>query len=213
MFERFTERARAVVIASQQKAIDDGDDHIGTDHLLLGLVDDGDALSTKILLGLGVNKDKVRHAFKVAHSHEYALLSADQRPGQGGGNLPFTQRAKQVLECSLREALSLGHSYIGTEHILLALSKDQQGPGARLIEALELDPEHIRSETMRVLTGSSKPMTQEPEPAGRGLTITISEKSAIWLRAEMGKLPRDDGQSYEIWTLLEKAFNNGSLEG
>ena len=125
MFERFTDRARRVVVLAQEEARLLNHNYIGTEHILLGLIHEGEGVAAKALESLGISLEAVRN-------------QVEEIIGQGGsspsGHIPFTPRAKKVLELSLREALQLGHNYIGTEHILLGLIREGEGvaaPGAR----------------------------------------------------------------------------------
>ena len=121
MFERFTDRARRVVVLAQEEARLLNHNYIGTEHILLGLIHEGEGVAAKALESLGISLDAVRG-------------QVEEIIGQGGsapsGHIPFTPRAKKVLELSLREALQLGHNYIGTEHILLGLIREGEGVAA-----------------------------------------------------------------------------------
>ena len=124
MFERFTDRARRVVVWAQEEARTFNHNYIGTEHLLLGLIKEDEGLAAQVLRDLGLDIDVVRHEL-------------DVRVGRGAsqpkGHIPFTPRAKKVLELSLREAMKLGHNYIGTEHVLLGLIREGEGVAAQII--------------------------------------------------------------------------------
>ncbi len=154
MFERFTERARQVVVLAQEEARALKHNYIGTEHLLLGLLREEEGIAAQVLTGLEVTLDEVR-------------IQVAQIVGMGdesaAGQIPFTPRAKKVLELALREALSLGHNYIGTEHILLGLIKENEGVAARILLEFDADSEKIRNEIMRKLTGSAR---RSPVPQG-----------------------------------------------
>jgi ATP-dependent Clp protease ATP-binding subunit ClpC len=154
MFERFTERARQVVVLAQEEARALKHNYIGTEHLLLGLLREEEGIAAQVLTSLEVNLDEVR-------------MQVAQIVGMGdeaaAGQIPFTPRAKKVLELALREALSLGHNYIGTEHILLGLIKENEGVAARILLEFDADSEKIRNEIMRKLTGSAR---RTPAPQG-----------------------------------------------
>ena len=146
MFERFTERARQAVVLAQGEARSLGHGRIGTEHLLLGLLQEQGGLATRILTELGVTLEDARAEVErivgrgeVAHS----------------GQIPFTPRAKRVLELSLREALSLGHDYIGTEHVLLGLVREHEGVAAQILAARDLDVREIRDAALRRLGDTS----------------------------------------------------------
>ena len=122
MFERFTDRARRVVVLAQEEARMLNHDYIGTEHILLGLIHEGEGVAAKALESLGISLEAVRQQV------EEIIGQGQQAPS---GHIPFTPRAKKVLELSLREALQLGHNYIGTEHILLGLIREGEGVAAR----------------------------------------------------------------------------------
>lgn len=146
MFERFTERARQVVVLAQDEARALRHDYIGTEHLLLGLLREEEGLAARTLAELGVTLNDARdEARKIVGL------------GEGGtaGQIPFTPRAKQTLELSLREALRLGHTYIGTEHILLALARPDAGVAAQILAALEVDAEQVRAQVITLLGGTA----------------------------------------------------------
>ena len=155
MFERYTERARQVVILAQDEARALKHNFIGTEHLLLGLLREQEGLACRVLESLDVTADDVRgRVVEIA--------------GQGDeittGQIPFTPRAKKVFEMSLREALSLGHNWIGTEHVLLGLIREKEGVAARILFDLDLDAERIRNELIRMLSSTkqvSKEQTRE----------------------------------------------------
>jgi ATP-dependent Clp protease ATP-binding subunit ClpC len=142
VFERFTQQARQVVVLAQDEARALEHGHIGTEHLLLGLLREPAGLAGRVLVSLGVGVDAVR-----------ARVAAIVGPGEGSpaAQIPFTPRAKKVLELSLREALALGHTYIGTEHVLLGLVREREGAAARVLHDLGVFPEQIREEVRRAL--------------------------------------------------------------
>ena len=142
MFERFTERARQVVVLAQDEARVLKHNYIGTEHLLLGLLREEDGVAAHVLKSLDVTVDGVR-------------LRVAEIVGEGGevaaGQIPFTPLSKKVLEVSLREALHLGHNYIGTEHILLGLARENEGVAARILLDFDADAEKIRNEVIATL--------------------------------------------------------------
>src|SRR3989441_7561312 len=144
MFERFTDRARRVVVLAQEEARMLDHNYIGTEHLLLGLVHEGTGIASTALESLGISLRDVR-----------ARVEAIIGRGGGGphGQIPFTPRAKKVLELSLREALQLGHDFIGTEHILLGLIREGEGVGAQVLVALGADLERVRRQGVELLSG------------------------------------------------------------
>ena len=131
MFERFTERARKLVVLAQDEARHFNHSYIGTEHLLLGLLREDEGVAAQALYSLNVNLDEVREQVEsiVGYGGE----------GETGGQAPFTPRTKKVLELSLREALSLGHNYIGTEHLLLGLMVESEGAAAQVLSNLGVD--------------------------------------------------------------------------
>jgi ATP-dependent Clp protease ATP-binding subunit ClpC len=144
VFERFTDRARRVVVLAQEEARTLDHNYIGTEHLLLGLLREGEGVAAKALESLGVSLDGVRRQIE-------EIAGPGQRAP--GGPMPFTPRAKQVLELSLREALRLGHSYIGTEHILLGLIREGEGVGAQVLVKLGADLDRVRLRAVQLLSG------------------------------------------------------------
>ena len=147
MFERFTERARQVVVLAQEEAKNLHHNYIGTEHLLLGLLREADGVAARVLGSLEVTLEEVR-------GEVTRIVGEGEHESQG--QIPFTPRAKKVLELALREALSLGHNYIGTEHILLGLARESEGVAARILADLDVDLERVRQEVMRVLSGPTK---------------------------------------------------------
>jgi ATP-dependent Clp protease ATP-binding subunit ClpC len=147
VFERFTERARMVVVFAQDEARALKHNYIGTEHLLLGLLREEEGLAARVLDALDVTVEAVR-----------AQVARIVGPGDEvtTGEVPFTPRAKKVLELALREALSLGHNYIGTEHILLGLVRENEGVAARILLDFDADAEKIRNEIIRMLSGSGR---------------------------------------------------------
>jgi ATP-dependent Clp protease ATP-binding subunit ClpC len=144
MFERFTDRARRVVVLAQEEARLLNHSYIGTEHILLGLIHEGEGVAAKALESLGISLEAVRS-------------QVEEIIGQGGsspsGHIPFTPRAKKVLELSLREALQLGHNYIGTEHILLGLIREGEGVAAQVLVKLGADLSRVRQQVIQLLSG------------------------------------------------------------
>ena len=154
MFERFTDRARRVAVLAQEEARMLHHDHIGTEHILLGLLREGDGVAAQALESLGISLEAVRQ-------HVGEITGQGQQAPSG--HIPFTPRAKKVLELSLREALQLGHNYIGTEHILLGLLREGDGVAAQVLVKLGADPGRIRQQVIQLLAGSGG---KEPAAAG-----------------------------------------------
>jgi ATP-dependent Clp protease ATP-binding subunit ClpC len=144
VFERFTERARQVVVLAQEEARILKHNYIGTEHILLGLLREEEGLAARVLESLEITVERVRaQVVRIVGSGEEVT----------SGQIPFTPRAKKVLELALREALSLGHNYIGTEHILLGLVRENEGVAARILLDFDADSEKIRNEVIRMLSG------------------------------------------------------------
>ena len=144
MFERFTDRARRVVVLAQEEAKMLNHNYIGTEHILLGLIHEGEGVAAKALEELGISLDAVREQVQ-------DIIGQGQQ--QPTGHIPFTPRAKKVLELSLREALQLGHSYIGTEHILLGLIREGEGVAAQVLVKLGADLNRVRQQVIQLLSG------------------------------------------------------------
>jgi ATP-dependent Clp protease ATP-binding subunit ClpA len=170
MFERFTDRARRVVVLAQEEARMLNHNYIGTEHILLGLIHEGEGVAAKALQALGISLKTVRHEIE-------SIIG--QGEGPPSGHIPFTPRAKKVLEFSLREALQLGHHYIGTEHILLGLIREGQGVAAQVLEKLGADLSRVRREVLQLLEGFAA--TGEVQP---GLPMEPEDFAARVARAE-----------------------------
>src|SRR5215213_2578015 len=184
MFERFTERARKVVVLAQDEARHFNHNYIGTEHLLLGLLREDEGVAAQALYSLNVALDEVREQVEsiVGYGEEGT-----------GAQAPFTPRSKKVLELALREALQLGHNYIGTEHILLGLVRESEGVAARVLSNLDVDPDKVRREVVRRLGGgrsrsrgggesgggrgaeAKRPKTRQLDQYGRNLTAYAEE--------------------------------------
>ena len=142
MFERFTDRARRVVVLAQEEARMLSHNYVGTEHILLGLIHEGEGVAAKALESLGISLEAVRQQV------EEIIGRGQQAPS---GHIPFTPRAKKVLELSLREALQLGHNYIGTEHILLGLLREGEGVAAQVLVRLGADLNRVRQQVIQLL--------------------------------------------------------------
>jgi ATP-dependent Clp protease ATP-binding subunit ClpC len=159
LFERFTDRARRVVVLAQEEARLLNHNYIGTEHILLGLIHEGEGVAAKALESLGISLEKVRQQVE-------EIIGAGQSPPSG--HIPFTPRAKKVLELSLREALQLGHNYIGTEHILLGLIREGEGVAAQVLVKLGADLGRVRQQVIQLLSGYSG--AKEGAPGATGET-------------------------------------------
>ncbi|AGP30071.1 ATP-dependent Clp protease ATP-binding subunit [Corynebacterium terpenotabidum] len=173
MFERFTDRARRVVVLAQEEARALNHNYIGTEHILLGLIHEGEGVAAKALESMGISLEAVR-------------TEVEDIIGTGGhppsGYIPFTPRAKKVLELALREALQLGHKYIGTEHILLGLIREGEGVAAQVLVKLGADLSRVRQQVIQLLSGyeGGEPESEQAsdEPAGAGVGGNDSAPSA-----------------------------------
>ncbi len=212
MFERFTDRARRVVVLAQEEARMLNHNYIGTEHILLGLIHEGEGVAAKALESLGISLEAVRQQV------EEIIGQGQQAPS---GHIPFTPRAKKVLELSLREALQLGHNYIGTEHILLGLIREGEGVAAQVLVKLGADLNRVRQQVIQLLSGyqgketasSGGPQAEAPSTSlvldqfGRNLTQAARE----------GKLDPVIGREKEIERVMQvlsrRTKNNPVLIG
>ncbi len=162
MFERFTDRGRRVVVLAQEEAVLLKHDHIGTEHILLGLVHEEQGVAARALTELGISLEAVRAEVKM-------IVGQGESPPSG--HIPFTPRAKKVLELSLRESMALGHNYIGTEHILLGLIREGEGVAAQVLSKLGADLDRVRQVVIQLLAGYAG---GRPEPLGQ---LRISQQA------------------------------------
>ncbi len=221
MFERFTERARQVVVLAQEEARTLKHNYIGTEHILLGLLREEEGLAARVLESLDITVERVRaQVVRIVGSGEEVT----------SGQIPFTPRAKKVLELALREALSLGHNYIGTEHILLGLVRENEGVAARILLDFDADSEKIRNEVIRMLSGPGG--RRQGAGAGAGASGASSSASGegkkssklldqfgrnLTKLAEEGKLDPVVGRATEIERIMQilsrRTKNNPVLVG
>ncbi len=173
MFERFTDRARRVVVLAQEEARMLNHNYIGTEHILLGLIHEGEGVAAKALESLGISLDAVREQV------QEIIGQGQQAPS---GHIPFTPRAKKVLELSLREALQLGHNYIGTEHILLGLIREGEGVAAQVLVKLGADLNRVRQQVIQLLSGY-----QGKEPATAGAPSDTATPSGSLVLDQFGR--------------------------
>ena len=178
MFERYTDRARRVVVLAQEEARLLNHNYIGTEHILLGLIHEGDGVAAKALESLGISLETARGSI------EEIVVCGDVSPR---GQIPFTVRAKKVIEFSLRESLQLGHNYIGTEHILLALIREGEGVGVQVLVKLGADPSRLRQRVIQLLSGYRGPVTSDGESTKNVEPIT-KEMMSSEVMAAAGEL-------------------------
>ena len=185
MFERFTDRARNVVVLAQEEARLLNHNYIGTEHLLLGLIRESEGIAAKALVSLGVELDAVREQVE-------EIVGRGAR--EPSGHIPFTPRAKKVLELSLREALQLGHNYIGTEHILLGMIREGEGVAAQVLVRLGADLNRVRQQVIQQLRGSGG-VAEARRRSGPAIEADWPEGSsaAIWIprSADRDRVPAD----------------------
>ncbi len=208
MFERFTERARQVVVLAQEEARSLKHNYIGTEHLLLGLLREEEGVAARVLETLEVSVEEVRAAV-------VRIVGSGEESPQG--QIPFTPRAKKVLELALREALSLGHNYIGTEHILLGLIREDEGVAARILLDLDAEPDKIRNEVMSMLSGPTR-RSQGPGTEGKRSPKVLEQFGRNLTKlAEEGKLDPCIGRVTEIERVMQilsrRTKNNPVLIG
>src|SRR5512135_2835491 len=195
MFERFSDRARRVVVLAQEEARMLNHNYIGTEHILLGLIHEGEGVAAKALESLGISLDAVRQQV------EEIIGQGQQAPS---GHIPFTPRAKKVLELSLREALQLGHNYIGTEHILLGLIREGEGVAAQVLLNLGADLEKVRSAVIQLLSGHyGKPTEAGEERRGGGSNLLDEFGRNLTRQAREGKLDPVIGRTQEIERVMQ----------
>ena len=179
MFERFTDRARRVIVLAQEEARTLQHNYIGTEHLLLGLIREGEGVAAKALASKGVELDATRKQV------EEMIGKGNAAPN---GHIPFTPHAKQVLEFSLREALQLGHSYIGTEHILLGLIREGEGVGTQVLIKMDVDLGELRSATIDMIRGNSGTSTDgKGDLANAGGVADKQNKSGSAILDQFGR--------------------------
>jgi len=210
VFERFTERARQVVVLAQDEARALKHNYIGTEHILLGLLREEEGLAARVLESLDITVEEVR-------------AQVARIVGQGDevttGQIPFTPRAKKVLELALREALSLGHNYIGTEHILLGLVRENEGVAARILLDFDADAEKIRNEIIRMLSGPGRRQGGAGAASEKGKSSKLLDQFGrnLTKQASEGKLDPVVGRQTEIERVMQilsrRTKNNPVLIG
>ncbi|MEM6253009.1 MAG: ATP-dependent Clp protease ATP-binding subunit [Cyanobacteria bacterium P01_D01_bin.156] len=207
MFERFTEKAIKVIMLAQEEARRLGHNFVGTEQILLGLIGEGTGVAAKVLKSMGVNLKDAR-------------IEVEKIIGRGSGfvavEIPFTPRAKRVLELSLEEARQLGHNYIGTEHLLLGLIREGEGVAARVLENLGVDLSKVRTQVIRMLGETAEVSTGGSQ--GRTKTPTLDEfGSNLTQMASEGKLDPVVGRQKEIERVIQilgrRTKNNPVLIG
>src|SRR5665811_2242482 len=212
MFERFTEKARKVVVKAQDEARYLKQNYIGTEHLLLGIIDENDGIASKALIEMGITLEEIRLAVK-------SVIT--EGSSESYEHIPFTPRAKKVLELSLREALQMGHNYIGTEHILLGLLREGEGVAARVLNSLGITLENVKETVKEVLKKypvySTADSTSSAKSAKKPLKILSQYGKDLTSMAQEGKLDPVIGRKKEIERLMQilsrRTKNNPILIG
>ena len=211
MFERFTDRARRVVVLAQEEARMLNHNYIGTEHILLGLIHEGEGVAAKALEALNISLEAVRSQV------EEIIGQGQQAPS---GHIPFTPRAKKVLELSLREALQLGHNYIGTEHILLGLIREGEGVAAQVLVKLGADLGRVRIQVIQLLSGyqGKEPANAGPAEGTPSTSLVLDQFGRnLTQAAREGKLDPVIGREKEIERVMQvlsrRTKNNPVLIG
>ncbi|HEY5891361.1 MAG TPA: ATP-dependent Clp protease ATP-binding subunit [Acidimicrobiia bacterium] len=217
MFERFTDRARRVVVLAQEEARLLNHNYIGTEHILLGLLNEGEGIAAQALESLDIDLTSVR---------DEVVKIIGQGKQSPSGHIPFTPRAKKVLELSLREALQLGHNYIGTEHILLGLIREGEGVAAQVLQQLGAELQKVRQTVIQLLSGPGGSEEQAPQASGSGSRSESSSSGSTVLDqfgrnltglAKEGKLDPVIGRNREIERVMQilsrRTKNNPVLIG
>jgi ATP-dependent Clp protease ATP-binding subunit ClpC len=212
VFEKFTDKARRVVVLAQEEAKLLNHNYIGTEHILLGLIHEGEGVAAKALEALGINLEQVREQV------QEIIGQGQQAPS---GHIPFTPRAKKVLELSLREALQLGHSYIGTEHLLLGLIREGEGVAAQVLTKLGADTNKVRQQVIQLLSGfqgkEAVSVGGENAPQPKGSQILDQFGRNLTQAASEGKLDPVVGREREIERVMQilsrRTKNNPILIG
>jgi ATP-dependent Clp protease ATP-binding subunit ClpC len=209
VFEKFTDKARRVVVLAQEEAKLLNHNYIGTEHILLGLIHEGEGVAAKALEALGINLEQVREQV------QDIIGQGQQSPS---GHIPFTPRAKKVLELSLREALQLGHSYIGTEHLLLGLIREGEGVAAQVLTKLGADTNKVRQQVIQLLSGyqgkESVSVGGEAQPQAKGSTILDQYGRNLTHAAAEGKLDPVVGREKEterVMQILSRRTKNNPI--
>ena len=209
MFEKFTDKARRVVVLAQEEAKLLNHNYIGTEHILLGLIHEGEGVAAEALEALGINLEQVREQV------QDIIGQGQQSPS---GHIPFTPRAKKVLELSLREALQLGHSYIGTEHLLLGLIREGEGVAAQVLTKLGADTNKVRQQVIQLLSGyqgkESVSVGGEAQPQAKGSTILDQYGRNLTHAAAEGKLDPVVGREKEterVMQILSRRTKNNPI--
>jgi ATP-dependent Clp protease ATP-binding subunit ClpC len=197
VFERFTDRARRVVVYAQEEARMLNHNYIGTEHILLGLIHEGEGVAARALKTMSISLDSARQRVEEI---------IGQGPAVPVGHIPFTPRAKKVLEDALREALQLGHNYIGTEHILLGLLREGEGVGAQVLQELGASLEQVRTTVIQLLAGYT---ASAEEAAGAG---SVGPMTEVYAEVVPEDDPAKDPRCARCHALLADTLTVSTLE-
>src|SRR6266436_1079817 len=194
MHDKFTERVRKVIYLAREEAARLQHDYIGTEHLLLGVIREGEGIAATVLNNLGLDLDRIRQEVENMVSASCGTMTI--------GEIPFTPRAKRVLELAVEEARSLGHNYVGTEHLLLGLIREGEGVAAKVLLELGVDRKRVREETLKLLGGapSSTPSEREERPETPALNQFGRDLTQL---AREGKLDPVIGREKEIERVIQ----------
>ncbi|MDR1152206.1 MAG: AAA family ATPase, partial [Bifidobacteriaceae bacterium] len=213
MFERFTDRARRVIVLAQEEARLLNHNYLGTEHILLGLIHEGEGVAAKALESMNISLEAVRA--------QVQDIIGEGQQAPSGSHIPFTPRAKRVLELTLREALQLGHNYIGTEHILLGLIREGEGVAAQVLTKLGADLARVRQQVIELLSGYqgkdqvSVGGASDQTPAGSAVLDQYGRN--LTQAAREGKLDPVIGREKEIERVMQvlsrRTKNNPVLIG
>ena len=184
MFERFTDRARRVIVLAQEEARNLKHNYLGTEHILLGLIREGEGVAAKALEALGITLDDVR-------AQVIEIIGEGQEPPSG--HIPFTPRAKKVIEYAMREGLQLGHSYIGTEHLLLGLTREPDGVAAQVLTKLGSDMPRVRNQVNQLISGF-----QGKEPVGVGGGAREGQKAGSTVLDQYGRNLTQNAREHKL---------------
>lgn len=204
MFERFSDRARKIVVLAQEEARMLEHNYIGSEHILLGILHEGEGVGPKVLLEMGVELEACRAR---------VLEVIGQGENSSTGHIPFTPRAKKIIELALREALQLGHSYIGTEHIVLGMLREGEGLGCQVLEHLYGDRFALSQVRQNVLAFLSREgLIDEANQAEDGELLTPNEKKVLELCRDLGTaiakaIPEGDNHAHD-WNELAASIHH-----
>ena len=201
MFERFTERARQVVVLAQDAARKDDREYIRVEHVLLGVLGEEEGIGARVLEAFDVNQDRVWTAIR-------AVARSPDEHAPETGQVPFMPECKTALELALREALSLGHNYIGTEHVLLGLVRQTDSFVREILDGLNVTSEQIRNEVIRMLSGPRGKAVSSREGDTEALTVTLARGHVAALLRLVEQRPHSEQWSKAVYDALREAMRD-----